>query len=531
MIRSLVCQATLIASMFGLVVLASTSLADEKTAEPARPNVIVFLVDDMGVMDTSVPLLTDSQGRPKRYRLNDFYRTPNMERLAEQGIRFGQFYAMSVCSPTRVSIMTGQNAARHHTTQWISPEQNNHGKFGPRDWNWHGPDANTVTLARLLQANGYRTIHIGKGHFGPLESAGADPLNLGFDVNVGGRSIGAPGSYSGKDHFGNPIQGKKPRKKDRAVPHLEKYHRTQTHLTDALTSEALNHVTTAVENKQPFFLYLSHYAVHSPHQSDPRFADNYVNADQNQRTQNFATLVEGMDKSLGDVMDRINDLGVGENTLILFLGDNGSDAPIGHKHAVACAAPLRGKKGSHYEGGVRVPFIAAWLTPDDESTMQKTWTIAAGKTQNQMANICDLLPTICELTSTEIPEEHIVDGQSLHRLFSGNGDADHRQQFLMHFPHEHRSSYYTLLRDGDWKVIYQYLKPSDADGATYQLFNLADDPFEQNNLADTHPDKLQALMIRMSSSLEQYSAQYPLAAEVGSNELRPQIPKVAKTVR
>lgn len=512
-------------------VLESRSWADEETQTTPPPNVIVFLVDDMGVMDTSVPFLTDSQGHPKRYPLNDFYHTPNMQRLADQGIRFSQFYAMSVCSPTRVSIMTGQNAARHHTTQWIKSEENNRGEFGPRDWNWRGLDSGSVTLPRLLQANGYRTIHVGKGHFGPFNSAGEDPLNLGFDINVGGRSIGAPGSYFGMDHFGNPVKGRKPQKRDRAVPHLQKYHGTQTHLTDALTTEALEHVATSVANKQPFFLYLSHYAVHSPHQSDPRFADRYVDSNQNKRTQNFATLIQGMDKSLGDVMRRVNDLGIGENTLILFLGDNGSDAPIGHEHAVACAAPLRGKKGSHYEGGIRVPLIAAWAAPSDESERQKTWTIAAGKIQNQMANVCDLLPTICELTSTDIPDPHIFDGQPLRKLFSGDSDADHSQQFLMHFPHEHRSSYYTLLRDGDWKVIYQYLKLSDADGASYQLFNLADDPFEQTNLAERHPDQLRAMMVGMTTSLAQHSAQYPVSPDVESNKLRPQIPSSVKATR
>ena len=518
-----------------LVVFESVSWAGEESSNPSRPNVIVFLVDDMGVMDTSVPFLTDSKGTPKRYPLNDFYHTPNMQRLADQGIRFSQFYAMSVCSPTRVSIMTGQNAARHHTTQWISPEKNNHGEFGPRQWNWRGPDSNTLTLARLLQSNGYRTIHVGKGHFGPFKSAGADPRNLGFDINVGGRSIGAPGSYFGTDHFGNTVKGKKPRnkkrKRDRAVPHLEKYHGTQTHLTDALTTEALDHVTASVNNQQPFFLYLSHYAVHSPHQSDPRFANRYADTQQNERTQNFATLVQGMDKSLGNVMDRVNELGVGKNTLILFLGDNGSDAPIGHEHAVACAAPLRGKKGSHYEGGVRVPCIAAWSTPDAESALQKEWQIAPAQTQTQMANVCDLLPTLCQLTSTDIPTDHTIDGQSLQKLLSGQSDSDHHQQFLMHFPHEHRSSYYTSLRDGNWKVIYQYLKRSDADGAAYQLFDLANDPFEQINLADKHPKKLRSMMMRLSASLEQHQAQYPIHAEQDPRELLPQIPEGTKLQR
>ena len=123
-----------------------------------KPNIVVFLVDDMGLMDTSVPMLTDADGTPKRYPLNDWYRTPNMERLAERGIRFSNFYAHGVCSPTRTSIMTGQNAARHRTTNWINPEHNNRGTFGPPDWNWKGLTRDDITLPRLLQKEGYRTM-------------------------------------------------------------------------------------------------------------------------------------------------------------------------------------------------------------------------------------------------------------------------------------------------------------------------------------------------------------------------------------
>ncbi|MEM9365029.1 MAG: sulfatase-like hydrolase/transferase [Planctomycetota bacterium] len=263
-----------------------------------RPNVVVFLVDDMGLMDTSVPFLQDESGNAKSYPLNKLYRTPNMQRLARTGIRFSHFYAMSVCSPTRVSIMTGQNAARHHTTQWISPEANNRGRYGPPEWNWTGLKSRDFTLARCLQSNGYRTIHVGKGHFGPFDHEGADPTNLGFDVNIGGRAIGAPASYFGKDNFDRrKNQSGTQRAKDRRVPRLEKYHGTDTHLTEALTQEALEQITKRVESDQRFFLYLAHYAVHSPHQSDPRFADNYVNTDLPERGKAFATLIEGMDRS------------------------------------------------------------------------------------------------------------------------------------------------------------------------------------------------------------------------------------------
>ena len=134
-----------------LCVCLLVSVTTASVAEDApRPNIMVFLVDDMGVMDTSVPFLTDENGKPKRYPLNDYYRTPSMQRLAEQGIRFNNFYAMSVCSPTRCSIMTGQNAARHHVTNWINPDRNNKGPYGPPEWNWEGLKPGDVTLPSEL---------------------------------------------------------------------------------------------------------------------------------------------------------------------------------------------------------------------------------------------------------------------------------------------------------------------------------------------------------------------------------------------
>ncbi len=493
----------------------------QDTAPNRRPNVVVFLVDDMGVMDTSVPFLTGDSGQPQRYPLNDYYQTPNMQRLANQGIRFSNFYAMSVCSPSRISILTGQNAARHHTTQWISPEENNRGEFGPLDWNWEGINRRTVTLPRLLSAAGYQTIHVGKGHLGPFGSEGDDPVNAGFDVNIAGRAIGAPGSYFGKDNFGN--RKKQKARKDRAVPHLQKYHGTDTHLTDALTQEALAQIEVSVAADRPFFLHLAHYAVHSPHQSDPRFAARYTSSGKSKKAQAFATLVEGMDQSLGDLLTGLDELGVAENTLILFLGDNGSDGPLGHEHAVACAAPLRGKKGSHYEGGVRVPFIAAWAKPNLNLPIQRSLAIPEDKIQPQMANVCDLLPTICQLTQTKVPDEHTVDGQSLATLLSGRADPDHSQQFLMHFPHSpHRSEYYTTLRSGDWKIAYHYYPGEDSGGERYQLFNLATDPFEQNDVARANPATLQKLVLQMAKQLDTYEAQYVVDKDDPNNVLKPQ---------
>jgi hypothetical protein len=252
------------------------------SAEADKPNIVLFLVDDMGLMDTSVPMLTDEDGKPQRHPLNDWYRTPSMARLAAMGTRFSNFYSHSVCSPTRVSIMTGQNAARHRTTDYIFPWKNNRlidtkayplavCQQVPPEWNWAGLKQRDVCLPRQLRQVGYTTIHVGKGHFAPFDHEGAEPLNLGFDVNVAGSSIGAPGSYYGQAGYGRAAKGPHAR----PVPGLDKYHGTDTFLTEALTLEAKAEVDKAVAAQKPFFLYMSHYAVHSPFNSDPRFAANY----------------------------------------------------------------------------------------------------------------------------------------------------------------------------------------------------------------------------------------------------------------
>jgi arylsulfatase A-like enzyme len=498
-----------------------------------------MLVDDMGVMDTSVPFLTDAQGQAKRYPLNDFYRTPNMERLAKVGVRLNQFCAMSVCSPTRVSIMTGQNAARHHTTNWINPDNNNGGSQGPKDWNWKGLSSTDVTLPRLLKEAGYRTIHIGKGHFAPRAFEGADPRALGFDVNVAGASIGAPSSYYGLDHFGaqsrsvaiSVNQNDKPNQKNKvsrsvshAVPDLENYHGQDIFLTEALTIEAKRHLSDSVNDGKPFFLYFAQYAVHAPLDSDPRFADHYKDSGKSVQAQAFATLVEGMDKSLGDVMDHLESLGVAENTLVILLGDNGTDAPLGHQHDVACAAPLRGRKGSHYEGGMRVPFIAAWAKANSNNANQIRTPIAAGTIQTQQAAVQDLFPTLLQVAEVPVPASHVIDGIKLQTLLTAKPDPSRRECFLMHYPHApHRSDYFTAFRDGQWKLIYHYFPSKVSDGSHFQLYHLKDDPFEQDNLAKTHPADLNRMTQAMIQSLRDHHALYPVDQD--GKQVMPELPR------
>lgn len=481
------------------------------------PNLVVFLVDDMGVMDTSVPFLTDPSGAPFRHPLNDRYRTPSMERLAQQGVRFSQFYAMSVCSPTRLSILTGQNAARHGTTNWIHPRQNNGGPQGPPNWNWSGLKKGETTLPGLLRERGYRTLHVGKGHFGPEGSEGADPTNLGFEVNVAGGSTGAPGSYRGAKNYRGGKDGKR-----NPVPGLEPYHGTDTFLTEALTLEAKRLVGESVKASQPFFLYLAHYAVHAPFESDPRFAAHYLDSGLPPSWQAFATLIEGMDKSLGDLLDELESLGVAANTLVLFLGDNGSDAPLGGAHEVACAAPLRGKKGSHYEGGMRVPFIAAWAKSDPDNPWQRKLPIAAGRIQSQVADVTGLFPTLLGLVDA-MPDsgEYVVDGFPLGPWFDDKPDPPRPAKFLMHYPHAvHRSNYFTVWRDGDWKLIHHALPAVPAkDGAIqsggkrYQLFDLKEDPYEGRDLSGSDPKRMGMMIEGMRSELARHGALPPRSAD------------------
>lgn len=499
---------------FGLM-LAGLSLASRAADQP---NVVVFLVDDMGPMDTSVPFMVGEDGEAKRYPLNDFYRTPSMQRLAKQGTRLNNFYAMSVCSPTRTSIITGQNATRHGVTQWIRSESNNKGEFGPENWNWTGVDDPATTLPSILKQQGYRTIYVGKAHLGPLNHPTQSPKGVGYDVNIAGWSWGQPGSYYGEDGYGHLKGNKK-----RAVPDLEKYHGTDTFLTKALTIEGKAAIDDAVEKDEPFFLHFAPYALHTPFQSNPKYAANYADSGKSKPAQAYATLVESMDTALGELMDHLEKQGIAENTLILFLGDNGGDAPLGPTHQHNSSFPLRGKKATHYEGGMRTPFIAAWAKPDANNPWQKKLPIARGVINPQLGTVMDLYPTILNLVGAEPTIGYVVDGHDLAKqLASAAPNPDRPERFLMHFPHGHRSSYWTSLRVGDWKLIYHYFPEMNPAKTRYELFNLADDPFERTNLADKEPNKVKRLVNAMMKQLEEEGALYP--EDEQGNAMKPMMP-------
>jgi arylsulfatase A-like enzyme len=305
-----------------------TRLQDtEQESNELRPNIILFLVDDLGWQDTSVPFWTDTT------ESNRLYRTPSMDRLAGEGMKFTQAYASAVCSPTRISLMTGMNAARHRVKNWTLYRN---GSTDAPDksldfpvWNSNGlQPADSIersvfatTLPQILRDNGYYTIHCGKAHFGALTTPGANPLNLGFDVNIAGHAAGGPGSFLGEKNFGNAERGT--HTLPWGVPGLEKYHGDTIFLTEALTLEALSALEAALEKEKPFYLYVSHYAVHVPLEADVRFYQRYHDMGLEEPEARYASMIEGMDKSLGDIMKWIEEKQLEDNTIIIFMSDNG----------------------------------------------------------------------------------------------------------------------------------------------------------------------------------------------------------------
>lgn len=457
-----------------------------------RPNIVLFLVDDMGAHDTSEPFQVDSEGNDVPSTLNGRYITPSMESLAANGMKFTRAYAMPVCTPTRCSLMTGKNSPSHGVTNWT--HANNTGQEtgqnstsshnSPLNWRRIGLDTSGDTLPKILSAAGYRSIHAGKGHFGN-HSSNENPLLVGFDINIGGDSFGAPGSYTGDYGAGG----------SKAVPGLDAYHNTGTFLTEALTLEMNKAIEKSVADGVPFFAYMSHYAVHSPFQEDTRFSANYPSL--SGKAKKFATMIEGMDKSLGDIVDKVNALGVGENTLVIFMSDNGSASP-------AESAPLRGKKGQKYEGGTRVPMIVSWAKPNPANTFQSKLNIPVDTHKRDIVSCFDIFPTI--LSVADISYSDKVDGYDLSGYLKGSAGSHRPQQLMIHFPHDHNASagdYYTVFHEGDYKLIYSFATNS------YELYNVVSDISEATDLASTEPDRVMAMARKMARQLAAKGAMWP----------------------
>jgi arylsulfatase A-like enzyme len=490
-----------------LLLVAGLASADGKAARAVAaersPNVVLFLVDDLGWSDLAC------------YG-SRVYETPNVDRLAQEGVRFTQGYAAChVCSPTRAAILTGKYPARLHLTDWLP---------GRRDFPFQKlknaaihqelPLAE-VTLAEALNDHGYATGHFGKWHLGE-EPYG--PLAQGFDVQLPRWNKGWP-----KVGYHAPFQ------LDGLADKPGDY------LTDRLTDEALKFID---ENQsRPFFLYLAHFAVHDPIQgredlvakyharleSLPREGgeafvlegnpddeeplsrgeldrllktDEYkpfrvlprrtVKIKQRQDNPQFAAMVESMDESLGRVMARLRDLKLDQNTIVIFTSDNGgmSAANFGQPQRVIAAdrldaafstsnLPLRGGKGWMYEGGIRVPLIIKWPGASGN-----------GKTCDVPAISTDLYPSVLEIAGLPARPQHHADGVSLAALLKGANELP-REAIYWHFPHYSNHGMQSpggAVRAGDYKLLDYF------ENGTVQLFNLRDDPGEQRDLKGELPD-------------------------------------------
>ncbi len=451
----------------------------------------------MGSTDTSEPFLTNENGEFITTPLNQRYRTPNMERLARRGRKFVNARAYTVCTPTRASLITGLEAPRLHITTYTdpsrpSPKDNANGPvLKSPEWTMSGVDPKLPTLPGILQQNGYRTIHCGKAHFGPNSTPAGNPKNLGFEVNIAGHGAGRPGSYYGKDNY----DGSK-----RQVPGLEKYHGTDTFLTEALTLELKKEISASQEKKQPFFAYMAHYAVHGPFQADPRFTQNYPKL--KGRALAFATMVEGMDKSLGDLMDHLEKLGIAEETIIVFYSDNGTPAIPN--------LPLRGIKGTRYLGGHHVPMIASWAKPNPNHPLQKTYPIPSDSIDTNLVQPADFLPTLVSASGSPLPAGSKFDGYDLSEDLKGTPGTHRPQQFLSHFPHRRGSdALFTTFTNGDWKLLYDYQKKE------YQLTNIRYDLSEKQNLCVDKPALAISLAKGMIKKMKSLGAQPPIDIKSG----------------
>lgn len=500
---------------------AVPSLAQGQTLE--KPNIIMFLVDDMGWQDTSVPFFGNEKSL-----LNQRYHTPNMEKLAAMGVKFVNAYSCSISSPSRCSLMSGMNAARHRVTNWTLAKNTNTDNtssvISTPSWNYNGIQPATSTLnnatpitslPQILKNNGYYTIHCGKAHFGAISTDGADPSTMGFDANIAGAANGGPGSYLASANFkGNDSRFD--------VIGLEQYWGTDKFLTECLTLEAEKRIDTALAKKKPFYLYMSQYAVHAPYSKDTRFYDNYngksdaaltylntgTAATINSSEACYDALVEGMDKSLGDLMQYITDKNIAGNTIILFMSDNGGQ-PLSPRQGQNYTQnlPARGGKGSAFVGGVREPMMA--YVPG---------ITKAGTVNTNPVMIEDFYSTILDMAGVKNPTTvQTVDGKSFYDLLK-DPSIKRDRTIYWHFPNlwgesvdkEYGYGATSAILDGKYHLIYTW------ETQRLRLYDVSTDIHENVDLASRMPKKTAELAKKLGDYLRSVNAQRPSLKATGA---------------
>jgi arylsulfatase A len=440
-----------------------------------RPNVVLLLADDLGGADLAC------------YG-NDLHETPHLDRLARQGVRFTDAYAASpVCTPTRASILTGRHPARLHMTIWREAALNRGNRKLLEPVCLDSLPLEHTTLAETLKAAGYYNAHVGKWHLGRAE---AYPQAHGFHENIGGTLWGAPQT------FWYPFNGDSYFRDWRYVPDLEPSG-DGDYLTDKLTDKALAIMERQVAARRPFFLNLWYHAVHTPIEGKPELVARYqsrIGPRSIRRNPHYAAMVHSLDENVGRVLAKIDELGIRERTLVIFLSDNGGFVNQCKLHkgiAVADNTPLRSGKGSCYEGGIRVPLII------------RGPGVAAGKVCAEPVWSCDLLPTVLGMVGLE-PVKEPIDGVSLAGLLNEPASRLARESLYFHYPHYYpTTSPVSAVRQRDWKLL-EYFE----DGRI-ELFDLKADPGEKRNVASDRPTLTKRLLADLRAWRAAVDAQLP----------------------
>ncbi|MEQ9409969.1 MAG: sulfatase [Fuerstiella sp.] len=418
-----------------------------------QPNVVFFFIDDLGWADTG-------------FQGSDFYETPRIDGLAASGMVFSDAYAGAPnCAPSRACLLSGQYTPRHGIFTVGDPRRGNDKfrRLEPVENETVLPD-DIITWAEVLSDQGYTVASMGKWHLGP------DPTTQGFDVNIAGREWGSPsgGGYHSPYRYPNLTQKTK-----------------GEYLTDRLTDEAIRFIDQHRDG--PFFLYLTHYAVHTPIQAKDEIAAKYSarTPGRHQKNARYAAMIESVDQSVGRVLDHVEQLGLTDDTVVLFYSDNGGFGGATSNH------PLRGAKGMLYEGGIREPLVIRW-----------PGITAPGSRCREPVTGVDFFPTLLEIAGAPRPTGQALDGVSLVPLLKNASASLNRDALFWHFPcylqgsgDPHGGPFRTTpagaVRMGDWKLIEWF------ETGRLELYNLKDDLSESTDLSRTHPTQLARLHAAM----------------------------------
>jgi arylsulfatase A-like enzyme len=434
-------------------------------ADGVKPNVVLILADDLGWTDLGC-------------FGSELYETPHLDRLAADGMKFTQNYsACTVCSPTRAALLTGKYPARLHITDWIPGAMPDNPKLLVPDWTKHLPLSET-TLAEVFRAAGYAAANIGKWHLGTSDFY---PEQQGFDINIAGTDKPSPPSYFAPWNIPTLPEGK-----------------TGDYLTDRLGEEAVQYVERVKD--RPFFLYLPHFAVHTPIQGPAELAAKYqrkLKPEMEQKNPTYAAMVESMDATVGRIRAKLEELNIADRTIIAFTSDNGGRIPTTSNR------PLRYGKASAYEGGVRVPLIVHW-----------PGVTKAGSASDVATITMDMFPTLVEMCGLSMAEKEGaagagrgLDGVSLAPVLRGSG-APTREALYWHYPHHQHYQLggtmpYGAIRAGDFKLIEFY------NDRHVELYNIREDIGEAHDLAAEQPERARELRERLHAWRQDVGAQMP----------------------